>query len=108
MGWLAPVIVPACQRDSVAWIPAGDAERPRADRGAGEDLAEGSDTLGQGSSRAEIGRGHGREEGGVRLGGSNHERRLVREIDALDLLPPERAQRVELAFLGEFPGGDEI
>ena len=51
MGRLAPVIVPACQRDSAARLPAGDTERPRADRGAGEDLAEGGDALRQGRSR---------------------------------------------------------
>ncbi len=67
-----------------------------------------ADPLGQRGPRAEVGRGDGREEGGVRLGGGDHERRLVREIDALHLLPPERAQRAELAFLGELPGGDEV
>src|SRR5215211_2752385 len=100
MGRLAPVIFPACQRNSVARIPAGDTEWPRADGSAGEDLAEGSDTLGQGRSRAEIGRGDGREEGSIRLGGGDHERRLVRKIDALHLLPPEGAERAELAILG--------
>src|SRR5215212_9814055 len=108
MGRLAPVILPASQRDSAARLPAGNTERSGANRRAGKDLAEGGDTLGQGRSRAEIGRGDGREEGSVRLGSGDHERRFVREIDALHFLPAECAERAELAILGEFPGSDEV
>src|SRR4051794_32408776 len=108
MGRLAPVILPAGQRNPVARIPAGDTERPRADGSAGKDLAEGGNALGESSSRDEIGRGDGREEGSVRLGGGDHERRLVREIDALHLLPAEGAERAERAILGELPGSNEV
>src|SRR5215217_291589 len=108
MGRLAPVILPASQRDSATRLPAGNTERSGANRRAGKDLAEGGDTLGQGRSRAEIGRGDGREEGSVRLGSGDHERRFVREIDALHFLPAECAERAELAILGELPGSDEV